>query len=402
MKLEMEENFYPPLRFTDSEINMPALRKRAYNLRWATLPEDVIPLTAADPDFQCAPEIAEAIRYYTAERVFAYGPAEGLPSFREVIAATLRERRNIATDASLVLPVDSAAQGMFVIARYCLQPGDEAIIFDPVDFLFSQSVQAAGGVPVYFPIDVVTGKYDMQVLQSLVTPKTKLLCLCNPHNPSGKVFTREELLELGQFAVANNLWIMSDEIWSDIVFAPHTYTSIASVDAAIAAKTLTVYGFSKSFGLAGLRVGFIVSPDAAVHAGIVATSLVGTTAYGVSTLSQVAAQAAYEKAWYWVAAFLQHLTDMRNLAVEKLNAMQGIRCHTPQGCYLVFPDIRETGLSSEALSEYLLKEGKVAVVPGAEKWFGPGAEGHIRICFSTSRTILTEGLDRIALALQKI
>ncbi|RFM28734.1 pyridoxal phosphate-dependent aminotransferase [Deminuibacter soli] len=390
------------LQFNEAEINMPALRKRAYNLRWATLPEQVIPLTAADPDFQCAPEIAEAINAYTNERVFAYGPGEGLPSFRQTIAATMRSRRNINTHADLVLPVDSAAQGMFVIARYCLQPGDEAIIFDPVDFLFKRAVQAAGGVPVYFPIDVATGSFDMNLLQSLVTPKTRLICLCNPHNPSGKVFTREELTAIGEFAVANDLWIMSDEIWSDIVFAPSRYTSIASVSPAIAAHTITVYGFSKSFGLAGLRVGFILSPNALVHAGIVETSLVDTTAYGVSTISQVAGQAAYEKAWYWVEAFIQHLTQMRDVTIEKLNAMPGITCHTPQGCYLAFPDIRATGMNSETLTAYLLEHAQVAVVPGAEKWFGPGAEGHIRICFSTSRKILTEGLDRIAHALQKL
>jgi aspartate/methionine/tyrosine aminotransferase len=390
------------VQFTDAEVNRQALRSRAYNLRWATLPEDVIPLTAADPDFPCAPEITAAIQAYAGERVFSYGPPEGLPAFREVIAHTLRQRRNIATEASRILPVDSAAQGLFVVARYCLQPGDEAIIFDPVDFLFRSAVEAAGATAVYFPIDVASGRYNLEQLRSLITPSTKLLCICNPHNPSGKVFSREELAALGEIAIAHDLWILSDEIWSDIVFAPAVYTSMAAVNEEIAARTFTVYGFSKSFGLAGLRVGFIVSPSSMAHEGIVETSLVSTTAYGVSTLSQVAAQAAFEKAWYWVDAFLEHLTRMRDLTVAKLNSLPGIRCHTPEGCYLVFPDIKATGMSSTTLSDYLLQQARVAVVPGAEKWFGPGAAGHIRICFSTSERILTEALDRIAYALQKI
>ncbi|HEX6914100.1 MAG TPA: pyridoxal phosphate-dependent aminotransferase [Chitinophagaceae bacterium] len=381
--------------FSDSDINMPALRQRAFNLRWATLPEDVIPLTAADPDFRCAPEIVQAINDYSAERTFAYGPAEGLRSFREVIARTVGERKNIQTTADLVLPVDSAAQGMFVVAKYCLQPGDEAIIFDPVDFLFKTSVEAAGGKAVLFPVDVATGKYDLDRLRSLVTPRTKMLCLCNPHNPIGKVYNRAELQELGNFAVEHDLWIMNDEIWSDIVFPHAQFTSMASISPEISERTLTVYGFSKSFGLAGLRVGYIISPSAMVHEGIIETSMVRTTAFGVSTVSQVAAQAAYEHCWYWVEEFIAHLTKNKNYAVSRLNQMPGVRCHQPQGCYLVFPDIRETGLNGTALADLLLKKGRVAVVPGAEKWFGPGASGHLRLCIATSHSILKEGLDRM-------
>lgn len=390
------------MHFTDTDINMPALRQRAFNLRWATLPEDVIPLTAADPDFKCAPEIVEAINAYSAERTFAYGPAEGLPQFREVIARTVGERKNIKTSPDLVLPVDSAAQGMFVIAKYCLQPGDEAIVFDPVDFLFKASVESAGATAVLFPIDTATGKYDITLLRSLITPKTKMLCICNPHNPIGKVYSKAELEELGQIAVEHDLWIMNDEIWSDIVFPHTTYTSMASLSPEIAERTLTVYGFSKSFGLAGLRVGFIISPSAMVHEGIIETSLVKTTAYGVSTVSQVAAQAAFEKCWYWVDGFLQHLTINKNYAVDRLNKMPGISCHQPQGCYLVFPDITATKRSATTLTDILLKEGKVAVVPGAAKWFGPGAEGHFRICIATSHNILKEGLDRIENTLLKL
>ncbi len=388
--------------FSEKNINMKALRKRAFNLRWATLPEDVIPLTAADPDFQCAPEIAEAINSYTAERVFSYGPGEGLPSFKKVVAETMNQRRNLNTFPELVLPVDSAAQGMAVIAGYVLQPGDEAIIFDPVDFLFAASVEKAGGIAVRFPIRVKDVSYDIGLLEKLITPKTKMLCLCNPHNPSGKVFTRDELLVLGNLAVAHSLWIMSDEIWSDIVFAPHIYTSIASISPAIAARTFTIYGFSKSYAIAGLRAGFIISPDAETHEGIIQESMVRTTISGTSTLSQIAAQAAFEHCRYWVDDFMVHLTFMRNYTVERLNGMKGVTCHTPQGCYLVFPDISGTNLSSEKVSEYLMNEARVAVVPGAAKWFGPGAEGHIRLCFSTSHNILKEGLDRIEMALAKL
>lgn len=381
---------------------MKALQQRAFNLRWATLPPDVIPLTAADPDFQCAPEIAQAIKDYASERVFSYGPGEGLPSFRKTIAETLAAKRNFYTAPELILPVDSAAQGMLVIASYVLKPGDEAIVFDPVDFLFKTSVEAAGGKTVLFPIDVTTGFVDFNLLETLVTPKTRLLCLCNPLNPSGKVFTKEELTTLGNLAVEHDLHILSDEIWSDIVYAPNVFTSIATISPEIAARTITVYGFSKSFGIAGLRVGYIVSPNLHVHEGIIETSRVRSTINGVSTLSQVAGQAAYEKCWYWVEAFVQHLKEMRDYVVMRLNKMKGVSCTTPQGCYIVFPNIAATGKSSEFITNYLLSEAKVAVVPGAERWFGPGANNHIRLCFSTSKQILEEALNRMETAFDKL
>lgn len=390
------------LAFDDSQINLAALKERAFNLRWATQPADVIPLTAADPDFMTAPEIVNAIQSYAAAATFSYGPAEGLLEFRQAIVKFLAEKRSIYTDVNKVLPVDSAAQGMMITARYCLQPGDEAIVFDPVDFLFKTSVENAGGKTVLFPIDVKTGAIDFDVLQSLITPKTKMLCLCNPLNPSGKVFTKEELEMFGNIAVENDLWIMSDEIWSDIVYPGNTFTSIASISKEIAEHTITVYGFSKSYGLAGLRIGYIVAPGELVYEGLMETSQMKTTAYGISTISQIAGTAAYNESFYWVEAFIAHLTKMRDMVVQRLNKMKGVSCHLPQGCYVVFPDISKTGKTSGYIADYLLQEARVAVVPGAAKWFGPGAEGHIRLCFATSETILTEALNRIELALAKM
>jgi aminotransferase len=388
--------------FTNDHINMKALKQRAFNLRWATVAPDTIPLTAADPDFMSAPEIAAAINRYTAERTFAYGPAEGLQSFKEAIVEMMEIHRNVKTLPTQILPIDSAAQGMFIVAKYCLQPGDEAIIFDPVDFLFKKSVEAAGATPVLFPIEATTGNYSIEQLTDLVTPKTKMLCLCNPLNPIGKVFSKQELEQLGQFAVEHDLWIMNDEIWSDIVFPEASFTSIAALDPQIAQRTITVFGFSKSYGLAGLRVGYIYSPTPLIHEGIVETSMVKTTAYGVSTLSQVAAEAALKECRYWLNDFLAHLTLQRNMAVSMLNSMKGVSCHNPQGCYLVFPNITQTGKSSTAIADYLMKQAKVAVVPGAEQWFGPGAEGHIRICISTSESILKEGLERMQTAFAQL
>ncbi len=388
--------------FADSAVNLDLLRQRAFNLRWATLPADVIPLTAADPDFPIAAEIRAALQGYAEGGVLSYGPAEGLASFRETVARTLAERRGIACTAAQILPVSGAAHGMVVVAQHVLRPGDEAIIFDPVDFLFKKSVESAGGVAVLSQVDAATRAFDIAGIRRLITPRTRLIGVCNPHNPLGRVLRREELEALGQLAIEHDLLIMADEIWSDIIYPPHRHISMAALSPEIAQRTLTVFGFSKTFGLAGLRVGYVVAPSAAVCEALLETSQMRTTAYGVAPIAQVAAAVAYTSGWYWADAFIEHLTSMRDLAVAALNAIDGIWCREPEGTYLLFPNITATGLSSQAVCDYLLEHHKVAVVPGAAQWFGPGAEGHIRICFATSEQILRAGLERIGAGLREL
>ncbi len=247
--------------FEHTAVNLDILKKRAYNLRWATVPEGVIPLTAADPDLPCAPEIAEAIISFTKDRYLCYGPPEGLPSFKEAMADFFGQKRNITSNPAHLFPVDSAAAGIYMTCKAFLSPGDGAIIFDPVDFLFRYSVEAVGAVAVPFAIPPGGAPVDFDRLEGLVTKNTRMLCLCNPLNPTGKVFTKEELTTFAALAHKHNLIILSDEIWSDIIFAPHTFTSIASLDEDTRQRTITITGFSKSYGLAGLRIGAVMASN---------------------------------------------------------------------------------------------------------------------------------------------
>lgn len=389
-------------RFTHDQVPMSVLRQRAYNLRWATVEHDVLTLTAADPDFPVAEPIREAIQRYVAPGVLSYGPPEGLPEFREAAAQMLEERRGVRSAADHIVPTDGAASGMFALAKLLLRPGDEAIVYDPVDFLFAASVEAAGATVVRCAIDPERPVFDVETLRACVTERTRLICLCNPHNPLGRVLTEQELAAIGEVAVANDLMILSDEIWSDIVYAPRRFTSIARVDPSVAERTFHLYGFSKTFGLAGLRVGFVAAPSAAHATALRNASRADTTAYGVSTISQVAATAAYQHGFPWAEAFLQHLHGMRDEVVARLNAMPGVRCACPEGTYVVFPDVSELGMESTELTDYLRAQARVAVVPGDPRWFGPGSAGHIRICFATSRRILDEAMDRIEVALRRL
>lgn len=381
--------------FDPLHIDLSVLAQRAHNLRWAELPADVIPLTAADPDFPAASVITEAIVRYTASNYYSYSAAKGYLPFREAMSAYMQTRRSYSVSVEGVLPVDSAAFGIYLTCKTLLSKGDEAIVFDPVDFLFAYSVDAVGGVPVRFPIPVGTDRVDFDSMESLLTPRTKMICLCNPLNPTGKVFTREELMQLAAFAEKHNLYILSDEIWSDIVFEPYTYTSIASLDKTISDRTITVTGFSKSYGLAGMRLGAVMTTDPVLFERLFENSLHSTTIHGVNILAQVAGTAALNEAQDWLAGFIQHLQRMRDLTVERMNAIPGFKCLSPQGCYIALVDVRGTGLSSADLQARLLKEAKVAVVPGLERWFGPAAAGTIRLSFATTEAILNTAFDRI-------
>lgn len=381
--------------FSDQDVRLDLLRQRAFNLRWAEQPQEVIPLTAADPDFPTAPAIREAIVRYVQDGVLSYGPAQGLPNFRESVGNYLRTRHGALVDASGVIAVNSAAAGLAMVARQWLTPGDEAIVMDPVDFLFAHTVRSAGGVPVRWPV-ARTGELDLDRLESLITPRTRMLGICNPHNPLGRCFTREELTAIGRLAERHGLGILSDEIWSEIVYPPTGFTSMLSLDDAITSRTVLVHGFSKSFGLAGLRIGYVAMTDGARCARMLAASEHPSTVDGAATVSQVGAAAAYDQALPWLGSFIEHLRARRDQTVAALNAMPGVRVHTPDATYVAFAKVDDLPYSIEDLVHRLRIEHGVAVVPGSPRWFGEGAAGHLRVCFATSEGILREGLDRMS------
>ncbi|KAB1228379.1 pyridoxal phosphate-dependent aminotransferase [Chryseobacterium viscerum] len=380
--------------FTNNDINFEALKRKAYNGRWATLEEGIIPLTAADPDFRTAPEIEQGIIEYLKDGYLSYGPFSGLPEFKKSVADHFNKEKQGTFSPENILAVNSAAQGMYLIASYVLNPGDEAIILDPVDFLFKKSVETAGGNVVLCPVDTTTGDIDFEKMVSLISSKTKLISICNPHNPLGKVYSKEILIKIAEIASAHDLWVMSDEIWSDIIYDNKDFHTYSSVSEKAKKKSFTVYGFSKSFGIAGLRIGAVLCNDQDILEDFTEKSNFNSTIEGVSTLSQIAGTVALEKAKPWYKEFLNHLQNNRDLAFRLLSRSEIVTPNLPEATFVLFPKI-ENGMSSDEFAQHVLTQGKVAIVPGSERWFGKGAEGHIRICFSTSQEILEEGINRI-------
>ena len=382
--------------FSDDSVPLELLRRRAFNMRWAQQPAGVIPLTAADPDFMVCPPIQDALVRYVRDGVLSYVPPEGLPEFREAVAEWMRSTRQMDCLPEHVFATDSAASGMAVIARACLKPGDEALIPGPVDFLLHHTIEAAGARAVRVSVTrSTTAEQFIAGMEAKLTPRTRMLWLCNPHNPLGVVYSRDWLKTVAEWAISKGLKILSDEIWSDIVYTPHQHVALASISPEIARNTVTVYGFSKNFALAGLRIGCLICGDLLWKKEIVAASDAESTVYGVSVLSQVAVIAALRDGRTWLADFIRHLQSQRDYAVQRLSQWPGVKVEPPQGTYVIFPNTQALDADSERLCARLRDEAKVALVPGLPRWFGEGSSGHLRICFATSRGILKEAFDRL-------
>lgn len=390
--------------FDDENVNLDVLKRKAYNLRWAEVEEGVIPLTAADPDFPCPPMVKQAMLDYISDGYFSYTPKTGFDDFKIALSNYVKDLKNENIPAKNVLPVDSAARAMYIVAKAFLKPGDEMIVFDPCDFLFRESCLAAGVTPVYYScvIDEKNRKMDLSKLESCITDKTKMIGLCNPHNPYGLTYTKEELDYIMSLCEKYDLYIMNDEIWSDIVYPDAKFESIYCLGNERCHRVMSVFGYSKSFGLAGLRVGCVYTTNDDAFDKLVEASDVMSTAGGATSISQVAAIAAMNDSRDWGKEFIKHLTENRDYAVNFINNnIPQLHAYRPKATYLLYVDIKDLNCTAVELVDFLKKEVKLSVVPGGHNYFGDQSEGHVRICIATSKGILHEGLNRLKLGVEK-
>lgn len=391
--------------FEHKNIDLEVLKRKAFNLRWAEVPDGFIPLTAADMDYPCAPSIKKALLDYIEEGYFSYTPKKGLPEFNKAFVDYVKQTKFEDIKEHTVLAVDSAARGMYIIAKAFLKPGDEMIVFDPCDYLFRESCLAAGATPVSYPavLDTKSRKMDLSRLEDYITEHTKMIGLCNPHNPYGLVYTEEELDTIMKLCEKYDLLIMNDEIWSDIVYPDATFKSIYCLGNERCQRVLSVFGFSKSFGLAGLRIGCIYASEDTMFENLVIYSDVMSTAGGATSLSQVAAIAAMNDTQEWLSAFISHVTKNRDFAVDYINKnIPSLHAYKPQATFLLYVDISKLLISGAEFVEFLKKEVQLAIVPGGHQYFGDQSEGHVRICLATSTEILKEGLCRLRIGVEKL
>ena len=390
------------MTFFDSDnVRLALLRQRAYNYRWAVHPADVIPLTAADPDFAVAPPITEALVRHVTDGYHSYGPPRGLPEFREAIAAWYTRTKLSPVDVAHVLPVNSAAGGLFIAARTILGPGDNAIIPDPVDFLFRRSIEAAGATVRTCPLPEHSAEFDLDSLTSLIDDRTRAIFICNPHNPRGRMLSAAHLLAVVTLAERHGLWVVSDEIWADISYAT-PFVSILDRALPVYPKTIVVSGLSKNFALAAMRIGYLIARTDEITTRLFDASQHATTAAGIPVLSQVAGTAALTACDAWLGEFRAHLAARRAQTLAFIAEMPFLAPVDTNATYLAFPRLVGVRDTADAFVARVLAESRVALVPGGRDWFEAGSEGHLRICFATSEDILKVAFDRITCALPKL
>jgi aminotransferase len=241
-------------------------------------------------------------------------------------------------------------------------------------------------------------KFDAEILKEIITPRTKLIYLCNPHNPAGRVMTKTELKAVADIAVDKKIYVMVDELWEDIVFDGKQHVSIASLNPEISDLTLSSWGFSKAFGVAGLQIGYMTTTNKEMMKAM-QTHATGIQR-GSSTLACAAAEVMLsDEMDYWRKGMMTHLHKMRDICANRLNAILGVEFPVLEGTYVPFPRF-DLGLGSDDLRDYLLKEAKVAISSG--HGYGIEGEGHLRINIATSESIMNTAMDRIEAALSKL
>jgi len=369
---------------------------RVPNLKWHTNPPDVIPMWIAAPDFPLAPEIKQALRdaveaediYYNTDTAAKAAMAEKISRFNKI---------PVTPDDVMVL--QGVDPSLWLAVKHTCKPDDEVIITDPMYSPFRGSLDAAGAKPILWELDEEDGyRFDVEKLKKLVTKKTRLIGVCNPHNPTGRAMTKEELKGIADVAVDKKINIVSDELWEDIVFDDRKHISMASLGPEIEALTLTSWGFSKTFGIAGLQLGYMASTNKEAMADMrkQATGI----QRGSSTIAKAIAPVMLDSTLdWWRRDMMKHLTKIRNLCATRMNEMNGVTFPHLDGTYVPFPRF-DLGINSKDLADRLIKDWKVGLSAGIG--FGARGEGHLRMCIATSEAIMKDALDRIEAATEKL
>ncbi len=351
--------------------------------------KDVISLGVGEPDFSTPWAVREAAIFSIEQGRTSYTSNSGLLELRQRIGLDLERRLGVRYDpVGEILVTVGVSEALDLVMRTVLAPGDEVLIPDPSYVSYGPTVSLAGGVPVSVPTEARAAfKLDPARLQDCVTPRTRALLLNFPANPTGATYTRPELDALAAVARRHDLLVVSDEIYCDLTY-DGTHASFV-YDGETRSRTVYLNGFSKSFAMTGWRIGYAAGP-AAVIAGM--TKIHQYTMLCAPIMSQIAACQALSGGLGEVDAMRRDYDRRRRLIVAGLNEI-GLDCPMPGGAFYAFPSIRRFGLDSVEFCTQLLQREKVAVVPGSA--FGPGGEGHVRLCYAVDVEQIKEALVRI-------
>jgi aspartate/methionine/tyrosine aminotransferase len=371
-----------------------AITEKARQLRAAGRP--VISFGAGEPDFPTPVHIVEAAVAASRDpRNHHYTPNAGLPELREAIAVKTVLVSGVEVEAGQVLVTNGAKQAVYLSLAALVDPGDEVLIPSPYWVTYPEAAKLAGGVPVSVPATEESGfKVTVDDLNRAVTDRTKLVVFVSPCNPTGIVYSNDEVASIGRWAAERGLWILTDEIYQQLVYPSGPAPSIAPSGGE---RVVIVNGVAKSYAMTGWRVGWLIGPPDVFKA---ANNHQSHLSSNVNNVAQRAALAALTGPRDSIDAMRVAFDRRRQKMVEMLTDMKGITCPIPQGAFYTFPGIHQhlsRFTDSIEFSSYLLDEAEVAIVPGEAF----GATGHVRLSYALSDDDLVTGLTRMAEALER-
>ncbi len=359
----------------------------------------VISYAAGEPDFATPANIVEAAaRAVLDPKNHKYTPAAGLSELREAIAAKTLRDSGLEVSASQVIVTNGGKQAVYQSFATVINEGDEVLLPAPYWTTYPEAVKLAGGVPV----EVFAGAdqdylVTVEQLEAARTPKTKVLLFVSPSNPTGAVYSLEQAKAIGEWALAHDLWVVTDEIYQNLVYDGVRAVSIVEAVPELAANTVLVNGVAKSYSMTGWRLGWMVGPSNVIKA---AGNLQSHLSSNVSNISQRAAIEALTGPQDEVERMRQAFEKRRNVIVAELSKIDGVVCPTPEGAFYVYPDVRGllnrswggvTPTTSLELADLILDQAEVAVVPGEA--FGPS--GYLRLSYALGDAPLLEGIQRL-------
>jgi cystathionine beta-lyase len=363
--------------------------------------KDVIPMWIADMDFMSPKPLIKAIKKAAEHGIYGYTSRP--LSYYEAIINWMKKRHNWKVKKDWLAYSPGVVPAISLIIRTFSQPGDKVIIQTPVYYPFFRVIENNGRFVVSNPLKLENEQYvmDFEDLERKINdPRVKILILCSPHNPVGRVWNKKELIKLGEICLRNNIIVVSDEIHADILYEGYRHTPFASISEEFARNSITCTSPSKSFNLAGLRTSTIIIPNKKyykVYNNVLnSLSLNEDNVFGV-----VALEAAYRYGEEWLTQLLDYLSkNLRFLTKYLEERIPKIKIIKPEGTYLAWLDCRRLGLDTMGLRDFMVKKAKVGLDDGY--WFGPGGEGFERMNIACPRSILREGLNRIEKAINNL
>ncbi len=366
----------------------------------------VIGFGAGEPDFPTPDYIVEAaVEACRNPRFHKYTPAGGLPELKQAVAEKTLRDSGYQVDAAQVLITNGGKQAVYEAFATLLDPGDEVLVVAPYWTTYPEAIKLAGGVQVDVVTDETTGYLaDVERLEAARTDRTKVLLFVSPSNPTGAVYSPEQVEAIGRWAAEHDLWVVTDEIYEHLTYGDATFASIATVVPELGDKVVVLNGVAKTYAMTGWRVGWLIGPKDVVKA---ATNLQSHATSNVSNVAQAAALAAVSGDLSAVAKMREAFDRRRQTMVRMLNEIPGVLCPEPKGAFYAYPSVKELlgkdfggrrPQTSAELAELILEEAEVALVPGEAF----GTPGYFRLSYALGDDDLVEGVSRVAKFLGQI